>query len=440
VVAESSSRAFNSPDVRASQALDGDSGTAWIPEGSAVLPSLSVTAPPQQIDHVDIRQTGAGGSRPSTFASRVRIEIDGRVVRDADLTPGLTRVRIPEVVAGRLRLTILDVTRTSQAEPVRIAEVGFGSARIDKTGAATGCTPVATIDGRPMMMRPEHPIHSATPAPWLGCTGHVELTGSRHALRPDDGWVLDRLNLLDASAHPAVRAATPNISVHDRRGPAYDITTGPTDSPFVLMLGEGYDARWRATVDGRSLGSPIVLDGYATGWVLPAGEHHIEVRYGPQRWTDLALLVSLTTLLGCLVFFVRGRKRSATPREPLVAAVDRLAGRRKLPVVAGWVLATIGSYVLGGAWLAVPCAALAVCCLTRRPPSGRTLLLAAAAVMASVPVIFLVSTTSMWGQVTAALIVGHPWPHRAAAMALLLLVVGVLRDEAGRSDTLGTDD
>jgi hypothetical protein len=68
------------------------------------------------------------------------------------------------------------------------------------------------------------------------------------------------------------------------------------------------------------------------------------------------------------------------------------------------------------------------------------LLLAAAALMASVPLIFLISTASMWGRVTATLIVGHPWPHRAAAFALLLLVVGVLRDEAGRSDTLGTDD
>jgi arabinofuranan 3-O-arabinosyltransferase len=206
------------------------------------------------------------------------------------------------------------------------------------------------------------------------------------------------------------------------------------------MLGEGYVARWRATVDGRSVGSPIVLDGYATGWVLPAGKHHIEVRYGPQRWTDLALLVSLTTLFGCLVFFIRDRRRSATPREPLVAAVDRLAARRKLPVVAGWGLATIRSYFLGGVWLAVPCAMLAVACLTRRPPSGRALLLAAAALMASVPVIFLVSTASMWGQVTATLIVRHPWPHRVAAIALLLLVVGGLRDEAGRADTLRTND
>jgi arabinofuranan 3-O-arabinosyltransferase len=252
--------------------------------------------------------------------------------------------------------------------------------------------------------------------------------------------VLDRLNLLDGSAHPAVHAATPTISVHDRRGPAYDITTGPTDSPFVLMLGEGYDARWQATVDGRSMGPPIVFDGYATGWVLPAGRHHIEVRYGPQRWTDLALLASLTTLLCCLVFFVRDRKRSATARQPLVAPIDRLAARPHLPVVAGWVLAIISSYVFGGVWLAVPCVALAVGCLTRRPPSGKALLLAAAALMAAVPIIFLVSTASMWGQVTATLIVGHPWPHRAAAVALLLFVVGVLRDEAGGSDTLGTDD
>jgi hypothetical protein len=128
-------------------------------------------------------------------------------------------------------------------------------------------------------------------------------------LRPNDAWVLDRLNLLDVAAHPAVPGATPTISVHDRRGPSYDITSGPTDSPFVLMLGEGYDARWRATVDGRSMGSPVVVDGYATGWVLHPGKHHIEVRYGPQRWTDLAMLVSLVTLLLCLFLGVLGIHR-----------------------------------------------------------------------------------------------------------------------------------
>jgi hypothetical protein len=51
------------------------------------------------------------------------------------------------------------------------------------------------------------------------------------------------------------------------------------------------------------------------------------------------------------------------------------------------------------------------------------------AALAAVPVVFLVSTWSTWGTVSASLIIDHPWPHRLAAIALVLLVLGVARAE-----------
>ena len=115
--------------------------------------------------------------------------------------------------------------------------------------------------------------------------------------------------------------------------------------------------------------------------------------------------------------------------------------RRRLPEGVGWALALVASYLLGGIWLGVPCAVLGLACmLLPRPPSGRTFLVCAAVLMASVPLVFLVSTAPMWGQVSASLIVDHPYPHRLAACALLLLAIGVVRDEHLRSDKLGADD
>ena len=39
--------------------------------------------------------------------------------------------------------------------------------------------------------------------------------------------------------------------------------------PSWLVLGESFDNGWRATCDGRSLGAPQVIDGYANGWLAP---------------------------------------------------------------------------------------------------------------------------------------------------------------------------
>ena len=42
------------------------------------------------------------------------------------------------------------------------------------------------------------------------------------------------------------------------------------DGPAWLVLGESYNSGWRAACDGRDLGEPEVVDGYANGW-HPAG-------------------------------------------------------------------------------------------------------------------------------------------------------------------------
>ncbi|MGH9096654.1 MAG: hypothetical protein ACRDWB_04455, partial [Acidimicrobiales bacterium] len=99
-------------------------------------------------------------------------------------------------------------------------------------------------------------------------------------------------------------------------------------APFELVMGQSLNAGWVATVNGRSLGSPALIDGFANGWRIdPAGLGTIpsggmvtvQLRWAPQGRVDIGLLVSLLAILVCLVLaFLPGvRRRRARPGDTL---------------------------------------------------------------------------------------------------------------------------
>lgn len=454
VQATSSSRAFDAPLFRASQAVDGDTRTAWSPNWGGVGQSLTITAPPRRVDHIDVVQTGQGTAAPSNWATRVQVELDGRVVRQAALGPGRTRIPVPPQTARQLVLRILATKQTPSQDLVRFAEVGFGAAVVDKGTGRPGCTSLSTVDGRALSMRPEQPLELAGPATWVGCGTPVSLAAGDHSLRPVDGWVLDRLRLADATVPPSSSAtAPPALRVRHLRGPAYEVRTARAGGRFLLVLGEGYDPRWRAQIDGRDAGAPLAVDGYSAAWVVDGSRPHVvRISYGPQRAADAALVLSAAGLLliGGLALRGRGgRGRGGAVEVPPPAArgrrergvATRSQDRRRRGV--GWAAAVVLCFVLGGAWLGVAGAVLAVLHLRSRPPQPRSLMLAAAGLLAAVPVVFILANSSDWGTISPNLVVLHPWPHRVAALALLLLVVGVVQDErvrgSGDSGTLRHD-
>src|SRR5207245_1916706 len=63
--------------------------------------------------------------------------------------------------------------------------------------------------------------------------------------------------------------------------------------PFWLVLGQSQSSGWTAAVDGKDLGRPRLIDGYANGWVVrPHGRAlAISLTWTPQRrvWIALAL-------------------------------------------------------------------------------------------------------------------------------------------------------
>lgn len=437
VTASTTSRAFDLPTLRGSQALDGDPGTAWIPGAPVLGQSLTIRAEQRVIDHVDITQLGADRKPPPDWVTKVLVSIDGRPGLVRDLGPGTTRLRFAPISGSQLKLTILASHTGSQIAPLRISEVDFGGARIafDKRRAATACVPVGTVDGQDLMMRPVLPVTTIGPAIWAGC-GRLQLAAGVHTVRPLGSWTPDELVLRDRLGDTAAtpRPATPDFLVTDTRGPGMKVTVRSATAPYYLVTGQAYDPRWHASLDGRDLGPPTTVDGYSAGWYVDApGTHTISVRYDPQRTTDLALAASGLAVLGCLVALV---VRAPVPVE---AAVRRRPGvrivrRGRVAVAAsvlGWLVLVGLGWLFGGLPLGVAAAVLAAWHLLRPPPPRLVLLLGVAG-LAAVPVVWLALRPDLNRPLTAHIVQDDLWPHRLAAIGLLLVLVGAARAERAR--------
>jgi arabinofuranan 3-O-arabinosyltransferase len=64
------------------------------------------------------------------------------------------------------------------------------------------------------------------------------------------------------------------------------------DSPGWLVLGQSYSEGWRASCDGRSLGEPVPINGYANGWRAPAGCRDVEFEFAPQKGVRAGYAIS----------------------------------------------------------------------------------------------------------------------------------------------------
>ena len=102
--------------------------------------------------------------------------------------------------------------------------------------------------------------------------------------------------------------------------------------PSWLVLGESYDRGWRASCDGRSLGSPAVIDGYANGWRAPASCRRVSFTFAPQRamvWLYVLSGLAVLVLAG-LLLLRRVPTGEPAPTEELrvVEPTERMPVRR----------------------------------------------------------------------------------------------------------------
>ena len=177
VRATSSSRVDGEPRWRASMALDGDPGTAWIADWSAAAPPwLSVTLP--------VADAGLGAGRSHQRPMPVRRPTRVRVLWPGGSTPPLAvsaggQVTLPQPVRARtFRLEVLDAAAPPGATRRRPPRRGHRRDRRAAAGARKRLSPLQ----RPLRHRPHPGRDGAGAAARLGLGPRVR--GRHAAARP----------------------------------------------------------------------------------------------------------------------------------------------------------------------------------------------------------------------------------------------------------------
>jgi arabinofuranan 3-O-arabinosyltransferase len=445
VVAASSDRADGEPRWRASQALDGDPGTAWM--GSIVdghTPWLSWQTPrPSTVRALRLLAPATPVARPT----QVRLTWPGGT------TPALPvdasgRVSLPRAVsARRFRLTVLTAAVTGPAHPstadrgtVGIAEIrgvrglpviraaGFhgapcGAVRVRVGGAvvrlSVSGSAAAFAQGRPL---PAHacgaPVALAAGAKYLQVLGGV--------------FAVDNLRLQSAPPAPVATAAAVAgrvLSAGTSGHGSYAGVRVAVRGPAWLVLGEGYDRGWSATCDGRSLGAPTPIDGYANGWRIGPGCTSVAFTFSPQHLATIGYIVSGATAVACLLLLVIGgwRRRAVVAEAPTVQLAPGRAALPAAPSIA-WALPTalVFGFVFGIDAGVVAAAAIAL--VLWRGIGAVPLTLGAGALLGIVvPVLYLLHPGSSAGGNHYGYAAGHLASHWVGVAAIGLLMAALWR-------------
>ncbi|HEX4819018.1 MAG TPA: alpha-(1-_3)-arabinofuranosyltransferase family protein, partial [Acidimicrobiales bacterium] len=351
-------------DARSSSAIDGDPTTAWVP-GFAEGNDDSITyqlGRPLTFDHMDLMVVADGRHSVPTH---MRIEADGRTVANVtvpavtdrpgaqgadavvrvpiDLRDAVTGTKLTFVVDGLRDVTTTDWFSSAPIRmPVGIAELGIDglSAGTPDQPVDTGCrTDLLTIDDLPVGVEITGSLDDARHGRPLKVTlcgsdePGVTLGPGDHVLRAakglDSGLDLDRLVLQsDGSGNApttitppgAAQPSAPVPQVTRSAATDYDITvTNPKPgTPFWLVLGQSHNDGWSATADGKSLGKPQLVDGYANGWLIntPSATVKVHLEWTPQRLVWICLFLSLLGAILCLILAIR------RPRAALDSTID----------------------------------------------------------------------------------------------------------------------
>lgn len=366
IAANSSTRLDGDRAARANAALDSNPATAWIAEtGPQAGEWLDFEFNrPVTFDHLDMKVVNDGRH---SLPSRLTVSAGGRSAtvdvavppvgtgRPQGSTTDVT-VPLPKLSGTKIKVTIdavrqvrtLDYystfARRTDILPVGIAELGLPGVVAPPAPPAipsTCQTGLLSIDGKAVDVEVTGTSAAALagqPLAIRGCgnsSAGVTLAAGSHVVRTSprlpSGWSIDSL-ALDSPAPAAPTAVGPGpvpsvkVNHHDRT--SWDLTVSGSRGPFWLVLGQSYSDGWHASLaGGHSLGPPQLVDGYATGWLVPAGAvtgaTNVHITWNPQRVVWVAIAVSAATLLFC----------TAVGVLPSLAAIRR---RRRTTGAAEW--------------------------------------------------------------------------------------------------------
>jgi arabinofuranan 3-O-arabinosyltransferase len=355
------------PRGSAAAVVDGDPGITWIASGDSTKPgaadaSVRITLPaPRRVSGLTVVvPQGRYPARPT----RIGVDLGtGRQIRTlpadghVDLDPAVTGTITVSVVAFD---ELVDVNSLGFADPAPpgIAEIRLDGApmptappdRVITVGCSDGL--VMSIGGRRIplsLTTTARRLRSGDAVAATPCTSApVPMAAGRTSVSvaPSEAFTVDSVALTTAGAltppTDTVRPVTPKTWGPDSRVVEID----PSVAERVFVVPESTNPGWHATLDGRAL-SPIVVNGWQQGWVVPAGTSGtLRLDYPLDKPYRLALLIGLLAVAALFVAAVwpdRRRRDVGAPVSPSRSPVLATIGTGlALVVFGGWVGVVVG--------------------------------------------------------------------------------------------------
>ena len=348
VVMHGSSTYFGDPQVSARMAYDGSATTSWIAAPTDRTPILEVTFPKTRtVNRISVARPAAPAVAPTqaviTAGSQRRVVHLDQWGTFKPLRAKHLRITFSNPVAG--------------LAPLGVAELGLGPGKVAQafdgataTGASCGFGPNVYVDGKRRLTAVRGLMGDVASGGSLAlslCGKPLHLKAGTHRIRivsttqfQPTAVVLRADALLPAAtAHRTVRVVSDRAT--NRR-----IEVGPGAASVLEMTGN-VNKGWRAELDGHTL-VPIVVDGWAQGWRLPAGAGGtVRITFTPQaaylRWLIGGLVIAGLVLLAAIVAGIGAWRRRGTVTDAVEVRPAGPSSPRRHAV-----LAAVG---LAGAWL-----------------------------------------------------------------------------------------
>ncbi|HEU0018906.1 MAG TPA: alpha-(1-_3)-arabinofuranosyltransferase family protein [Thermoleophilaceae bacterium] len=256
-------------------------------------------------DNQSAALVAAAGDGEKSIARRFELPSARRWRADGWVTvaPGRRRAVVERYggAGGRLDLPCGVVTARvtpRRSRPVRGPDGRRAAARTGRLPLQPSGTVADVLAGRPLRARSCGPV-VALPA------GEATLVSPAGSLRAD------LLRLRSPAPSPLPPPTSPGRVLDpgdDGRGKRDGVRVALTE-PAWLVLAESFNRGWRAECDGRDLGEPQPIDGFANGWRAPRDCRDVDFAFAPQRTMNAGFALSAIACAALLALLAIGAIR-----------------------------------------------------------------------------------------------------------------------------------
>ncbi len=349
VRATASSRAVTAPAGRPGAAVDGNLGTGWVASGDDSDPSLTIRLPKT------VRSDGMQLQVDQYLAASRPTKVEATLDSGAPLILTVdreSRVSWPTQPVSTIAVRFLadssartiDSTGLARVLPVGVSEVivagaeGLGRTVPDaeRTGAPCGFGPQLSVAGRTHATTVTGTVGAVLqgrPLSWSLCdSSRVSVPDGRFrldaaasgAFRPVElSLALERDPPTDhtpTGAGPG-RVADPvgtvRPAVRRTSGTSFTVPLERAAGVSVLSVPQNFNIGWTATDDHGRPFTPVRVNGWQQGWVVPAASSgSLHASFGPDRYYRLGLGTGGLLAFAVAALMVSSRRRPGAAALP----------------------------------------------------------------------------------------------------------------------------